>query len=100
MPATTTPILDDAERARRADFIRESRAAVYQGVSFQQRNQNREAKADSWAAWLRDKMASTGCRDPAELLPDICARLEQLSQDYAIAAVREIKAKLKEALNE
>jgi hypothetical protein len=91
-------IIDEAERSRRAEFVREARAAACQGTSPEARTQKREDKADAWAQWFRQKMETGGCTDPAALLPDAFARLEQLSEDYAIAAICEIKATLKKAL--
>jgi len=95
---TITPILDEAERARRAELVHEARAACRQGISPQERTLQREAKADTWAEWLRRKMDLSGCADPTALLPDALARLEQLNEDRVIAAVRELKASLQEAL--
>jgi hypothetical protein len=92
------PDTDAAERTRRAEFVRETRAACQQRVSPEERTKKREEKADLWAAWFREKMDAGGCTDPVQLLPDALARLEQLSEDHAAAAIREIKALLQRAL--
>jgi hypothetical protein len=90
--------LDNAEKSRRTEYMRETRAALQNNERLDQRISKFEGKANAWSEWLRSKMDSAGCADPSEILPDICARLEQLSEDYAAAAVREIKKSLKDAL--
>ena len=93
-----TTIIDEAERARRAEFMRESRAACLHGISSEQRTQQREAKADGWTEWFQQKMDSVGCSDPVALLPDAFARLEQLNEDRIVAALRDLKATLRKVL--
>jgi hypothetical protein len=87
-----------AERARRTEYVRETKTALQNNETIDQRTRKREGKADEWSRWFRQKMDSTGCADPAEILPDALARLEQLAEDHAAAAVREIKAALTKAL--
>ena len=58
----------------------------------------REDKADGWGRWIRTKMADAGSSDPLELLPEICARLDQLSEFRTAAAVQKLKKSLKDAL--
>jgi hypothetical protein len=96
----TTPqgALDAAERARRIEFIRDAKVAFLNDETIQQRTRKFEGKASDWALWLRRRMDDTGCATPAEILPDVCARLEQIAEDRANAAVREIKRALKDAL--
>ena len=65
---------------------------------MEQRTKRREDKADAWAKWLHERMDSTGCSDPVELLPDILARVEQLAEDRVAGAVVEIKTTLRKAL--
>jgi hypothetical protein len=91
--------LDRNERARRAEFVREARAAALAGESTDQRAQKRDAKAADWSRWFRDQMERTGAAEPAELLPEAFAKLEQLAEDRAAAAVREVKAALRKALS-
>jgi hypothetical protein len=91
-------IIDEAERSRRAEFVREARAAVYQGTTAEARTQKREDKADEWARWLHQKMDNHGCLDPAELLPDILAKVDQTIDDRVAAAIAEVKATLRGAL--
>jgi len=98
MSSTINPILDEAERARRGELLREQRAAARAGISPDERTQQREQKADEWAQWLRRKMDSAGCTDPVVLLPDILARLQQLAEDHTLAAIRDLRAIMREAL--
>jgi hypothetical protein len=86
-------IISEAERNRRAEIILDSRAALQQGESLEQRTKKREEKSDAWAHWFRRKM-DNGCANPVELLPDACARLEQIVDDRVAAAVAELKAAL------
>jgi hypothetical protein len=95
---TISTIIDEAERARRTELAREVRAAFYMGISSEERTQRREALADEWARWFRQRMDSGGCVDPVVLLPDAFARLQQLAEDRAIAAVHDMKTLLREAL--
>jgi hypothetical protein len=93
-----TASLNEAERARRAEFVREASAAALNGELPEQRTQKREKKADAWSRWFRERMDHSGSTDPAELLPEAFARLEQLNEDAVAAAVREFKAALRKAL--
>jgi hypothetical protein len=90
--------VDEAERARRSEFIRDSRAASQQGETVERRTQRREQKATDWARWFHEKMESRGCVDPVELLPDAFAKLEQMVDDRVAAAIDQIKISLREAL--
>jgi len=89
-----TAIISEAERARRAEFARDARAAAQKGETLEQRVKKREEKADAWAQWFRRKIDDNGCADPVELLPDACARLEQIVDERVAAAVAELKAAL------
>jgi hypothetical protein len=89
-----TAIISEAERARRAEFARDARAAAQKGETLEQRIKKREEKADAWAQWFRRTMDNKRCTDPVELLPDACARLEQIVDDRVAAAVAELKAVL------
>jgi hypothetical protein len=60
-------MISEAERNRRAEIIRDSRAALQQGKSLEERTRKREAKADAWTAWLRQRMDLDGA-DPVQLL--------------------------------
>jgi hypothetical protein len=88
----------EREQARRTEYVCETRTALQNGERYDERAGKREAKADEWAAWLHRKMDETGCATPTELLPDALARLEQMSEDHAAAAVRELRAILRKAL--
>jgi hypothetical protein len=93
-----TALQSDTERARRKEWVRESRAALQQSQTVEQRAGRREEKADDWAAWIHQRMDSSNCTDPVELLPDILARMEQTVEDRVAAAIAEIKAALRGAL--
>jgi hypothetical protein len=95
---TTTAATNKAEAARRRDYVNESRAALQNNETIERRSQKRETKADQWSQWFRRKMDDAGCCDPAAILPDAFARLEQLAEDRANAAVREFKTALRKAL--
>jgi len=95
---TVINLQSESERSRRREFVRDSKAAVQQGRTLEARTAAREAMADAWAKWLHERMDSTGCSDPVELLPDILARVEQLAEDRVAGAVVEIKTTLRKAL--
>jgi hypothetical protein len=88
----------ETERVRRCEFVRETKAALQQGETIEQRAKRREDKADDWARWFRQKMDKNGCTDPAELLPDAFAKLEQAIDDCIAVAIAEMKATLRGAL--
>ena len=67
-----------------------------QGLTVDKRLEQRDAKADAWAKWLRWKMDTSRCTDPVELLPDILAQMEQLVDDRVAVAVNEIKDRFDE----
>jgi hypothetical protein len=92
-----TAIVSEAERHRRAELIRDSRAALQQGETLEKRTQKRNAKADAWAVWFHQRMDLDG-GDPTQFLPDALARLEQMIDDRVAAAVSEIKTTLRRAL--
>jgi hypothetical protein len=94
---TTSP-MDEAERHRRAELVRDMKGAVAQHQTFEAHAQQREAKADEWARWFRQKMDAGGLADPVQLLPDACAQLEQLAEDRIAAALRELKTAIKGVL--
>src|SRR5262249_44688478 len=77
-----------------AEFARDVKAAAQKGETLEQRIKKREENAEAWAHWFRQKIDSNGCADPVELLPDACARLEQIVDDRVAAAVAELKAAL------
>jgi hypothetical protein len=77
---------------------RDSRAALAQNETIDQRLAKRNAKADAWAAWFRFQMKNGRCDDPVRLLPEAFAKLEQLAEDRMALAVKEIKDTLRKAL--
>jgi hypothetical protein len=68
-----TAIDSEAERARRAEFVRDARAAAQQGETLEQRMKRREENAEAWAHWFRRKIDDNGCADPVE-----CCRMPAL----------------------
>jgi hypothetical protein len=89
---------DAAERARRTEFVRETKAAIQNGETLEQRTRKYEDAAVEWSHWVREKMKRAGAEDPVELLPDILARIDQTIDDRVAAALRELKASLTGAL--
>jgi hypothetical protein len=93
-----TAVPDATERARRTEYVRESKSALQNGETIDGRARKREGRADEWALWIRQRMDEGGSTDPVEILPDALAKLEQIAEDRAAAAIREIKAALRKAL--
>ena len=96
---TTTHPIDEAERARRSEFIRDQKAALANNETFEARTKRREQKADDWSGWFRHRMDAADIVDPAQLLPDAFARLELLAEDRIVAAMKELKAVLRKAVS-
>jgi hypothetical protein len=94
----TTTNIDTAERIRRSEYARDSKAALARGESFEARSKRREGYANEWAAWLRQRMDASDCDDPVQIFPDALARVQQLAEDSAIAAINEFKTAMKGAL--
>jgi len=90
--------IDEAERARRREYVRDSYGAVLANETFPQRTARREAEADAWSDWFRTKMTESGVTDPVALLPDAFARLEFMLQDKINVAVKDLKTALQGAL--
>jgi hypothetical protein len=90
--------ISEHERFRRGEHARDSRAALAQNQTLEKRLAQRDAKADTWAKYLRHKMDAARCTDPVEVLPEALAKLEQLLEDRIAVATKEIKAALREAL--
>jgi hypothetical protein len=91
--------LGPAERARRTDYIRQSRALLRDNETVAARTARFEKQADSWSAWFRDRLDATGSDNPSDLLPEAFARLEQLNVDAINSAIAELKGTLKRALS-
>jgi hypothetical protein len=89
-----TPNLTTAERIRRSEYVRHSKAALARGESLEARTKRREGYANEWAAWFRARMDSADVDDPVSLLPDAMARLQELADDRAVAAINEFKKTL------
>jgi hypothetical protein len=92
--------MSDAERVRRSQLIDDSRGAVKQGRTIEQRASDREVFADKWLSWFQSRMQQSGGGiGPAELLPDAMAELETRCADNLAAAIRDLKAELRKALS-
>jgi hypothetical protein len=79
-------------------LTRRKPAGAFWGRWLAQRERARADKADGWAGWWRREMEIHGSSNPAELLPDAFARLEQLTEDRIMFAIRQLKADLRKAL--
>jgi hypothetical protein len=97
-PNRPAPVLSTSERIRRAEIRRDDLGALARGVSLEQRTKQREEFANEWAAWLRMRMDNAECDDPVALLPDALARVQQLAEDAAFAAIKDLKKGLMGAL--
>jgi hypothetical protein len=98
MSTSTTSTISEAERARRRELVRDSKAALEQGELLEARTQKREDLAVEWSRWFRRKMDEAASSNPLEFLPDALAQLEQNAKDQAAAAVAELKKSLREVL--
>jgi len=96
MPGTTS--ISTSERIRRAEYVRDSKAALARGESLELRGKQREQFANEWAAWLRQRMDAADCDNPVEVLPDALSRLQQMIDDRIAVATNELKATLRGAL--
>jgi hypothetical protein len=96
---TATTTNDDAERARRTEIIRDTKAALAHGETFEGRAKRREEKADDWSRWFRHRMDAGDIADPVQLLPDAFARLELLAEDRVVAAMKGLKAEFRKAVS-
>jgi hypothetical protein len=97
-PNRPAPVLSTGERIKRSELRRNDLGALASGVSLEQRTKQREDYANEWAGWLRMRMDSAEVDDPTALLPDALARLQEIADDRAIAAVNKLKKALMEVL--
>jgi len=97
-PNRPAPVLSTAERIKRSELRRNDLGALASGMSLEQRTKQREEFANEWAAWLRMRMDSADVDDPTSLLPDALARLQEIANDCAVAAIKELKKALMGAL--
>jgi hypothetical protein len=94
----TSTVPDPYEQTRRAEFMREVKTANLSGSTTEHRAKTRELKVAKWAEWFRQEMDAADCNDPVKVLPEALARLEQIAEDRAAAAVRDLKTILGKAL--
>jgi hypothetical protein len=85
------------DQQRRTEFIRNTKGALNQGTTLEQRTAAREAKADQWAAWFHSQIDRRG-GSPIDHLPDALAELEERITDQLAGALRELKNALQRAL--
>jgi hypothetical protein len=97
-PNRPAEVLSTSERIRRSELRRDNLGALARGVSLERRTEERERYASEWAAWLRSKMDACDCDDPTAVLPDALARVQQLAEDSALAAIKDLKKALMGAL--
>jgi hypothetical protein len=81
-------VLTEIERARRSEEVTDTRSAVALGISCDEFRQLRDKNIDDWCRWLHSEMDRTHADDPHEILPQICARLEQRCAAAARAAAK------------
>ena len=89
--------INEQERVRRQEHVREARAALGSNQTLAQRQAKRDAFAHCWAVWLRHRMDSTGA-SAIELLPDALGQIEMMIDDKVAVAIKEFKASIKEVL--
>jgi hypothetical protein len=97
----TSDVCDRArriERSSRVDRVRERSAAALAGETIAAREARHKVRSDAWTRWLRQKMDDAGSTDPAELLPELAAKIDQTIDDRVAGAVREFKQSLRKAL--
>jgi hypothetical protein len=87
---------DAAGRAVRIDRINDETRAALSGDAPDERARKLEAKTATWSRFLMAKSAGGGDLDygTKRLLAAAFARMEQLSEDHALAAVRAILRQL------
>jgi hypothetical protein len=95
--------IDVNEQVRRREFMRDTRAASAQGLEVDEYRAKRDQAVAEWAAWFHKTMDETHAMDPAEVLPQALALLQERSiaaaRTAAKAAARdEVKKMLRKAL--
>lgn len=90
--------MDEGERLRRQEYIRDSRAALALGMNLDQFVELSKASAADWRVWLRAEMKKSHVDDPVEILPQILARAEQrnvqVAREVAKIAAEEVARKM------
>jgi hypothetical protein len=81
-------VLTEIENVRRAELVADTRSALAVGVSLDEYLLLREKSVSDWCQWLHGEMDRTRAADPTEILPQICARLEQRCAAAARAAAK------------
>jgi hypothetical protein len=77
-------------KARPASGIRRRRAAI------DPRTAKREKAADRWLEWFHRAMREAVTKDPAALLPDMAAKLEELIADKIAAELAPAQRRIRE----
>jgi hypothetical protein len=87
--------LTAAERIKRQQLNQDTRMALAAGLSLDEFLKEREALSSGWASFIYQEMSKLRADDPTEVLPSICARLEQRAAQTAREAARaEAKAQV------
>jgi len=86
------------EKFRRSELVRDSRSALSQNKTLDQLRENREARAEFYANFLRYKMGQHQYQNPLSFLPEVLAMIEEHFDNRLAVAIKEIKTNLKKAL--
>jgi len=76
--------ISEAERVRRQQYTRDSRAAVQLGIPLDTYLAKRDENLQDYTEWMRHEMDRIGVDDPAALLPHFAVKIEE----KAVAAAR------------
>jgi hypothetical protein len=83
-PEPMTQVFTEIERTRRAELMRDTKAALKQGLSLDQYLVGRNQAVDEWTRWFHAEMDKCRATDPIEVLPQALACV----QEHAIAEAR------------
>jgi hypothetical protein len=95
--------ISESERRRRRELNENTRVGIALGLSIEQVVERREKSTLDWMAWLNAKMVEQKADDPQQIMPSICARLEErgalVGREAAkIAAKEEVQRMLRKAI--
>jgi hypothetical protein len=95
--------VNETERLRRQEYTRDTRASIALGLSYDEYVKLHEASVEDWSTWIYAEMGKAKAIDPQEIMPRICARLEQrcaqISREVAnLAATEIVRERLKRAI--
>jgi hypothetical protein len=81
-------------RLRRLDRLRDQSRAALSGDLPDERRRKLETSEKAWARWIDGRVKAGGKVDTITFLARAMARLEQVSEDRAVALIREILRQL------